>query len=682
MNCLRSTAIGACLSLALCLSWAAAQDKGRTVSFQGLRLFTESKARALIGPQLELIDEQGPSTARADDAAFFLEREMRDCGFEDARVIWEMPSTQQVILKVREGQRLILTGVRFQGHKALPDEALFELMTADTRERLNLKLSDEIPYVVKDVAAGRRHVKDFYELLGYISADVTLLKPEVDPNPPGNRAWVRLLIDEGSLYKVGEILLGAPPHPSLAEKFQAVQRDYLDQSFSPSLAAQVEARLRQIAREAGYFEAEISVTAQDPVDRGEVKTVDLVTEADYGRRFSVREIDLEGNESAADLYFERSFSRLIDAPYDPSATNALVGKMLESGNFTRVTAEPQIMDAEAGALRLQVEVEEAKSRSVGIFGGYGSWEGAIIGFDYVERNLFGMVKRFDARVEFSQRGIEGELTYADPRFLWSEWEASAGIYSRTRFNEGYSKFETGLLAEVGREFFDLNSVRFFAQSSFTEVFEADIERRFLGETSYFDSFAGVAYELDWRDDPAGPRRGGFLHASSSFGSALFRGRFHYLRSDFEFSYHLPIGPTTLHLGAEVRGILPLGDDRDFPIDLRLFSGGPRNVRSFPEREMHPLDSGGYPVGGQFSSTFKVEYEIPVSGPLSVAIFGDAGNLLTDFSDAGLDDLHYATGAGLRVRSPLGPLRLDYGHNLNRGEREPSGTFHVGFGSAF
>ena len=240
----------------------------------------------------------------------------------------------------------------------------------------------------------------------------------------------------------------------------------------------------------------------------------------------------------------------------------------------------------------------------------------------------------------------------------------------------------GVHAEVSREFDDRHTVAFFAQASYVDVYEFDIEERFLGQSSYIDSFLGISYELDWRDDEAAPRKGGYLHASNSIASTVLGGEHTYFRSAFEFNYHIPLGRTTLHLGADIQGIVPLGDGDLLPIDLRLFSGGPRGVRSFPTRELGLLDAGGYPIGGEFTSVFKIEYEIPIVGPIYLAVFADAGNVLTDFSDAGFDDMHYAAGAGLRVHSPLGPLRIDYGHNLNRGDREPGGTLHIGFGSAF
>ena len=119
-----------------------------------------------------------------------------------------------------------------------------------------------------------------------------------------------------------------------------------------------------------------------------------------------------------------------------------------------------------------------------------------------------------------------------------------------------------------------------------------------------------------------------------------------------------------------------------PVDLRFFSGGGQSVRSFPERELGPQDRRHHPTGGEFFTVFNAEYSIPLQDSFYLAIFADAGNLLDSIDDISLDDMHFAAGLGLRYDLPIGPLRVDYGFNLNRKQGEPKGSFHIGFGFAF
>ena len=129
-------------------------------------------------------------------------------------------------------------------------------------------------------------------------------------------------------------------------------------------------------------------------------------------------------------------------------------------------------------------------------------------------------------------------------------------------------------------------------------------------------------------------------------------------------------------------IVPFGDTDQLPIDLRNFSGGSTTVRSFPERELGPQDRRGNPIGGEFYTTFNAEASVPVWKELRFVGFADSGNLLPRNEDMGLNDMHHAAGVGLRYDLPIGPVRLDYGWNLNRQEDEPEGAFHFGIGMSF
>ena len=109
------------------------------------------------------------------------------------------------------------------------------------------------------------------------------------------------------------------------------------------------------------------------------------------------------------------------------------------------------------------------------------------------------------------------------------------------------------------------------------------------------------------------------------------------------------------------------------------------VRSFQERSLGPLDpASGNPLGGEFYSVFNAEYEIPITAieGLNLVGFTDAGNVLATSGQAGLSNMRYAIGLGVRYATPIGPIRAEYGYNPDRQPREPQGTFHFGFGFTY
>jgi len=78
-----------------------------------------------------------------------------------------------------------------------------------------------------------------------------------------------------------------------------------------------------------------------------------------------------------------------------------------------------------------------------------------------------------------------------------------------------------------------------------------------------------------------------------------------------------------------------------------------------------------------------EYVFPIVEFLKGAIFFDAGNVWAKASDFGSGGYKYSTGVGIRVKTPIGPVKLDYGYPLkvDKGEKK-QGRFHFTLSKAF
>jgi outer membrane protein assembly factor BamA len=140
-----------------------------------------------------------------------------------------------------------------------------------------------------------------------------------------------------------------------------------------------------------------------------------------------------------------------------------------------------------------------------------------------------------------------------------------------------------------------------------------------------------------------------------------------------------------------------------PLPEQFFAGGGNSHRGFGLNQAGPRDpNSGFPVGGtaQFVNNFELRFP-PTSLPLfgdgfGFAIFHDMGNVFTaqhdmlkglmrwhqpnpqdclaggttnmqcytSFDDTGYDYTSHAVGVGVRYKTPIGPLRFDFGYNLN------------------
>ena len=211
---------------------------------------------------------------------------------------------------------------------------------------------------------------------------------------------------------------------------------------------------------------------------------------------------------------------------------------------------------------------------------------------------------------------------------------------------------------------------------------------------YTLSYLRQQVTLDRRDDPLFPRDGSLSSLSVREAGSVLGGQYTYLRVEGDQRVYLPIrrigswrprGVLAFRLGGGF--IQPFGADGDraqVPFAERLFLGGANSVRGWPRRQLGPyLYACGptgedycqsraglpqpvgdiLPIGGLLSLQSSVETRAFVYDDLGLAMFVDAGMTWNKAEDIGEMPLQPTAGAGLRYRTPIGPVRLDVGYRL-------------------
>ena len=123
-------------------------------------------------------------------------------------------------------------------------------------------------------------------------------------------------------------------------------------------------------------------------------------------------------------------------------------------------------------------------------------------------------------------------------------------------------------------------------------------------------------------------------------------------------------------------------DEDLPLFERFYLGGSNSIRSYKSRQISPRDDTGVRIGGTSSVLGNVEYIVPLPFNVRAALFFDVGNVYGFGTKFDLTDLRTAVGGGLRWLSPFGPIRVDYGFNLDPRPGDKSGAFNFSVGSPF
>ena len=103
------------------------------------------------------------------------------------------------------------------------------------------------------------------------------------------------------------------------------------------------------------------------------------------------------------------------------------------------------------------------------------------------------------------------------------------------------------------------------------------------------------------------------------------------------------------------------------------------------RSVGPLDPvTNDPIGGESMIVGNVELTIPLVDFMKLAVFYDTGNVWKNMEDIGSGGFKSGIGTGLRFKTPIGPINLDYGYplDLEEGKESKSGKFYFSVSRGF
>jgi outer membrane translocation and assembly module TamA len=162
------------------------------------------------------------------------------------------------------------------------------------------------------------------------------------------------------------------------------------------------------------------------------------------------------------------------------------------------------------------------------------------------------------------------------------------------------------------------------------------------------------------------RNGYVVSAHVEQAGRMLGGSFNFWETVLEGRGYLSLGQRAL-IAVRVHGgsIDGFGDqDKNVPFFKRYFLGGASSLRGWGRFEVSPLTGEGLPKGGATQLESSAELRVPVWGNLTAVAFADAGNVWTNPWNFSLNDLRYDVGPGLRYNTPIGPIRVDLGYQLN------------------
>ncbi len=641
-----------------------------TVAFQGNKAFSDKSLRASIEEQLQQIRKEGFTRPNIDDAAYYLSAFYQNNGYAEVVVTPEKDGLK-LLLKIQEGPTFRLRKLTLVGNHSLPEKDVKSVLVSATTDRFDLD-EKKLPFVLDDLQRGCSRLVDWYQLEGFLNAEVDM--PKASFSADSKEADVSIEIHEGDRFGFGSVQINGSPSFEKATLLRVIDPQ-LKLPYNAPRVASIQSALQKFYNERAYFDASVEVSA-DPAEAGANCRVPVVIRVQAGQTYRFHGSEFKGLSRTQPSWMRERLLSLENQPYDPEKLESINRRLMASGLFSSLQIDP--IPQPDHTLRLRVTAEESMARDIGFSLGYGSYEGVMFGIRASHRNLLGRGLHFSTELALSERTIALESTLANPWLFETPTEFISRAFIRTRYELGYDKREAGVRAEFSRKLLPHLRLATFAQTRTVEITQSDLSQADLGKTAYQVGTVGLSATLDKRNDPFHPTRGWII--GGLFDSNVLQNGNSFLRTTGRLGWHYPL-PGDIGFAASARiGIL--SQTAQPPVDERFFLGGATTVRSFRERELGPHDSRPYPIGGSSYSLLNAELDFPLLQNLRGAFFYDTGSLSESGNKIPLSDFRSALGIGLRYALPVGPLRFDVGFNPDRKPSENWGAAHLSFGFAF
>ncbi|HDH05537.1 MAG TPA: outer membrane protein assembly factor BamA [Nitrospirae bacterium] len=588
----------------------------------------------------------------------------------------------------REENVIRVTFSIFEGTKVVLKNLIFTGISIDPAAiKRVVPLTENKPFNNNMVNSGRESLTRFYNALGYLQVEVVDIKKEFLDD--GGKLNLEFVVNEGPRTKVKSVTITGNSRFDKSELRSVLG---LKEGSPYNVIDIGDARHRALSfyGRHGYLDA--SVEVESVIENGNASLTFRITE---NRPSIVGKIILRGNRKTKPKIINRELNLEEGELYNYDEITGIKQRLYKLGIFNKVSVdilEPQKTGDDELLRDMLVSLSEGNAGSVEISAGFGDYERFRGSIDISYRNLGGYHRQVGFRSELSSVEERYIFNFKEPRlfnkpgvpfkaFLLKEYTRSINIETRDLLYEiERTSFIAGIEKKLGKGF----KAGLGYEYSFIDTKNVDPGIILSREDTGTIGISSLSPSLFWdtRDDPFEPASGALQGLVVKYASSLFLSETEFIKGTFQSSWFFQMMKRVV-FAFSLRGGAAYGfeESEEIPLIERFFLGGRTTVRGYSHDTLGPRSENGAPTGGNIFALTNWEFRFSAGKGFGFVTFIDAGNVWETADDVD-DELKYTAGLGLRYSTPVGPVRLDYGHKLNKEPGESSGEFHFSFGHAF
>ncbi|MCF8057190.1 MAG: outer membrane protein assembly factor BamA [Desulfocapsa sp.] len=630
------------------------------VDYSGLDAFSQEEVEEVVSVSPNSI----LNTTKVNNGVAAIKTLYKEKGFYNTTVTAQIsyPDKEHAELRyvIVEGDKIFIKDIKFIGNKSFESDDLEDIIESSAKNWLSWLTEGGLmkqQMLDQDVA----RLGSFYNNQGFL--EVKIGDPKVDQD--GEWLHITFTIEEGPRYRVGTVSFDGD---LIADKQEL--RGLLsiqDQEFiNRQVLREDVLKLTDFYSENGFAFADIRPKLNKSTTGARV---DINIEIDKGDLVYIQRINIKGNSRTRDNVIRRELTIAEGGVFDSKALRISTQRLQRLDFFEEVNIVPEpAMDP--SKMNVTVNIKEKSTGQFSIGAGYSSVDSFMLMGEISENNFLGRGDRLSFAANLSGTSNRFNLAYTNPHLRDSQLSVGADLFNWFREYDDYDKDSKGGALRFGYPLFE--KWRGYGSYSYTDTdlsnvspFASDIikDSMDINITSAF-KFSMVR---DTRDRTTGASSGSENAITIKYAGGPLGGDAEFTRLEAHTSWYYPLPWTTVFHFKLAGGQVWENVTGQLPVYERFYLGGINTIRGFEYASASPIDpETGDRIGGDKMWYTNFEYVFPIAPEAGIrgVVFFDAGKVFADGEEWNVDSYNKAAGIELRWLSPMGPLRLVWGYNLD------------------
>jgi len=652
----------------------------KSVLFEGIDELKEEDVKAAANIKEHFILNPAKITA-AEEA---IRQLYKTKGFYNSKVTAKItyPDNQGAVVQfvIDEGVKMYIKDISFEGNTTFDDDELLDQIETSKKWFLSW-LTEGGMLDMNKVQQDAGRIVAFYNDHGFLEAKIA------DPVITQDKEWlyVKFIVEEGPRFQVGKIdftgdLLAGKDE--LMHLLTIKDEKYLSrQSVRDDML-----KLTDYYAESGYAFANIRpITQKSPSG----DHMDITFDISKGNLVYIERITIRGNSRTRDNVIRRELRIAEGGVFDSKALRESTQALQRLTYFEEVNITPE-PSLNPDRMNIIVEVKEKSTGNFSIGAGFSSADNLILMGQISENNLLGTGDTLAFSANLSGNSSRFNLGFTDPHLNDSALSWGVDLFSTEREYDDYTKDSKGGGIRIGYPIFE--KWRLYGNYSFTDTDLTDVSENasfIIRESVDLHITSALKFSLvrDTRDKLYAASEGSRHVLSVKYAGGPLGGDAQFTKLEGSTEWYFPMPFKTVFRFEGSAGQVFENQPDKLPVYERFYLGGLSSVRGFEYAKISPIDPlTGERIGGDKMWYTNTEIIFPLleTQGLRGLVFYDAGQVYNNDENwfEATDNIKNAVGLGIRWLSPMGPLSIVWGFNLDPKEGEDTSVWDFSVGGAF